>query len=143
MSAILDAITQAKARGELGQLVGAIPYARFIGMSVEVEGEGLVAKMAVLERNVGNAALPALHGGTIAALLESVSIFELIWRVETARLPKTINLTIDYLRSGKPALTFARAEITRHGRRVANVDAVAWQDDPADPIARAFAHFLL
>jgi acyl-coenzyme A thioesterase PaaI-like protein len=39
--------------------------------------------------------------------------------------------------------TFARAIITKHGRRVANVRAEAWQDDPARPVAAAHAHFLL
>lgn len=143
MSALLDAITQAKARGELGRLVEAIPYASFIGMSVASNEDRLVARMEPRVENIGNAALPALHGGTIGALLESVAIFELVWRVETVRLPRTINITVDYLRSGKPVATYARAEITRQGRRVANVDAFAWQDDPGDPIARAFAHFLL
>jgi uncharacterized protein (TIGR00369 family) len=143
VSALVDAIARAKARGELGQLVDAIPYARFIGMSVTLEDDRLVARMVPLDRNIGNAALPALHGGTIGALLESVAIFELVWRLETARLPRTINVTVDYLRSGKPVDTFARAEIARQGRRVANVDAIAWQDDPESPIARAFGHFLL
>jgi uncharacterized protein (TIGR00369 family) len=143
MSTVLDGITRAKASGDPSRLVEAIPYARFVGMSATLEAGTIVARMAPLEHNIGNPALPALHGGTIGALLESVSIFELIWRLDTARLPKTINLTVDYLRSGKPNVTFARAEITRQGRRVANVDAVAWQEDPDDPIARAFVHFLL
>jgi acyl-coenzyme A thioesterase PaaI-like protein len=58
-------------------------------------------------------------------------------------LPKTINITIDYLRSGRTVDTFARGVITRHGRRVANVRVEAWQDDPERPIAIAYAHFLI
>ena len=144
MSALIEAIARAKGRGELGPLVQAIPYAHFIGMSATIEQDGgLVARMSPHASNIGNPALPALHGGTIGALLESVSIFELVWRLDTERLPKTINVTIDYLRSGKLVVTHARAAITRRGSRVANVDAVAWQEDVNDPIARAFVHFLL
>ena len=33
--------------------------------------------------------------------------------------------------------------VTRLGGRVANVDAVAWQDDPARPIARARMNYLI
>jgi uncharacterized protein (TIGR00369 family) len=140
---MVEAIERAKASGEFHRLVEVIPYAQFVGISVEVEDGALVATLAERNTNIGNAALPALHGGTIGALLESVAIFEVIYRSETVRLPKTITLTIDYLRSGKPVDTFARAEVTRHGRRVANVSSIAWQESPGSPIATASVHLLL
>jgi uncharacterized protein (TIGR00369 family) len=140
---LVEAIERAKASGEFHRLVEAIPYAQFLGISVALENTELTATLTQRDRNIGNAALPALHGGTIGALLESVAIFEVIYRAETVRLPKTITLTVDYLRSGKPVDTYARAEVTRHGRRVANVRAVAWQDDAAAPIATASVHLLL
>ncbi len=58
-------------------------------------------------------------------------------------LPKTIDISFEYLRSGKPRDTFAQATITKHGRRVANVRVVAWQEDPSRPIAAAHGHFLI
>jgi acyl-coenzyme A thioesterase PaaI-like protein len=58
-------------------------------------------------------------------------------------VPKTINITVDYLRSARVADTYARAVITKHGRRVANVQVRAWQGDESRPIAAAHAHFLL
>ena len=45
-----------------------------------------------------------------------------------------------------PGLTkssFARGTITKLGRRVVNVRAVAWQSDPDKPIAIANGHFLI
>jgi uncharacterized protein (TIGR00369 family) len=87
--------------------------------------------------------LPAIHGGVIAALLESTAIFQLMWETEAIVLPKTITLTVDFLRSGRAVDTFARGILTRQGRRVANVRVEAWQDDRARPIAVASAHFLL
>jgi len=59
------------------------------------------------------------------------------------RLPLPINVTVSYLRSGKPVDVIARARISKAGRRVAHVVAEAWQDDPAHPIASLTAHFLL
>jgi acyl-coenzyme A thioesterase PaaI-like protein len=92
---------------------------------------------------IGNPALPALHGGTIAALLESSAIFELLADSELANLPKIINITVTYLRSGRPLDTYAKSVITKHGRRVAAVHVEAWQEDRSAPIATALAHFLL
>ena len=99
--------------------------------------------MKFADHLIGNPALPALHGGTLGALLESSAIFELLWRAETIVLPKTITLTVDYLRSGGPHDTHARSIVTRHGRRVANVRVEAWQTDRATPVATAHAIFLV
>jgi acyl-coenzyme A thioesterase PaaI-like protein len=59
------------------------------------------------------------------------------------RLPKTIGLTVDYLRTGLPRDAYARAEITRTGRRYANVRAEAWQDNRDRPIAQVAGRFLM
>ena len=58
-------------------------------------------------------------------------------------MPKTINLTIQYLRPGKAEDTFARAVITKHGRRVANVRVEAFQSEPDKPIVIANGHFMV
>jgi len=87
--------------------------------------------------------VPALHGGTLGALMESTAIFKLLWHGETTTVPKTINITVEYLRGARPQDVLARAEFTRRGRRVANVRVSAWQDDPDEPVAVATAHFLL
>lgn len=110
---------------------------------MSIQDGALVGQMEFDQHLIGDIGIGALHGGTIGSLLESTSIFTLLWEVEKTLMPKTINLTVEYLRSGRPKTTYARAEITRHGRRVANVRAAAWQDDPEKPIAAAYAHFLL
>ena len=73
----------------------------------------LITTMRYGDHLIGNPALPALHGGTLGALLESAAIFELLWRAETIVLPKTITLTVDYLRSGGAASTPTRAASSR------------------------------
>ena len=147
-SATYHAIQAARSAGEPTRLVELIPYARWMGFQFEPDADGgLRGAMPFQDMLVGNPMIPALHGGTVGALLESTAVFDLLWRAETVavpqRLPKIVNITIEYLRSGKPRDTFARSSITRLGRRVANVRALAWQDDPEKPIAAANAHFLL
>jgi len=101
-----------------------------------------VIRLGFDRRIVGNASLPAIHGGVIGAFLEFAAILELVRQGEGERLPKPIDLTIDYLRSAGPRDAFARATITKRGRRVANVRVEAWQD--ADRlVAAAHGHFLL
>ncbi len=138
-----DRLAEAKRTGNYQGLLDAVPYSRFLGLSARLDGDELITTMAYADHLIGNPALPALHGGTLGALLESAAIFELLWRAETIVLPKTITLTVDYLRSGGPVDTHARGTVTRHGRRVANVRVEAWQGDRAAPVATAHAIFLV
>ncbi len=143
MSGLVELLRAAKESGDPGPLLSAIPYAGFLGLSAELEEGRLVARLSFSEALIGNPALPALHGGTIGALLETAAILQLFWAAEPVILPKTITLTIDYLRSAGPMDARARAELVRVGRRVATVRAEAWQDDPARPVATANVHLLL
>jgi acyl-coenzyme A thioesterase PaaI-like protein len=59
------------------------------------------------------------------------------------RLPKTIDFTVDYLRTGLPRDAYARARVNRSGRRYASVHVEAWQDNRARPFAQATGHFLM
>ena len=133
-------LAAARATGDLSPLVAAVPYARFLGLTVA--GDGVVT-LPFSDKLVGNMMIPALHGGTLGALLESAAIFRLFLETEAGQVPKTISLTVDYLRSAGARDTLASAEITRHGRRIATVRALAWQEDRHKPVAAAHAHFLL
>jgi acyl-coenzyme A thioesterase PaaI-like protein len=140
---LVEKLAAAKASGDLETLFDLVPYSRFLGLSARLDGGELVTTMTFADHLIGNPALPALHGGTLGALMESAAIFELLWRAETIVLPKTITLTVDYLRSGAPVDTHARSTVTRHGRRVANVRVEAWQADRSAPVATAHAIFLV
>ena len=58
-------------------------------------------------------------------------------------LPKTIDFTVDFLRSGLPRDAYARARISRSGRRYASVHVEAWQDNRDRLYAQATGHFLM
>ena len=120
-----------------------IPYARYLGVEIEEDPDGLVCVLPFRDDLVGNASLPALHGGVVGAFLELTALVHLIRVGEGERVPKPINFSIDYLRSAGPRDTRGRAEIVKHGRRIANVRVLAWQDDPARPVAAGIGNFLL
>lgn len=138
-----DAVTAVRETSDFTAMQQVIPYARFMGITAELIDGDVVGRMQYSDHLVGNASVPALHGGTLGALMESTAIFKLLWHGETTAVPKTINITVEYLRSARAEDVFARAVFTRHGRRVANVRVFAFQDDPERPVAVATAHFLL
>jgi acyl-coenzyme A thioesterase PaaI-like protein len=145
----------------LKALVDGVPYIRFLGISFDRRGDELTATLAFDEKLIGNPFLPAIHGGVTAAFLEVTAIIELSWsflwedieagRIDPRavdarhlpRLPKTIDFTVDYLRSGLPRDAYARARVNRSGRRYASVHVEAWQDNRARLFAQATGHFLM
>ena len=145
----------------LHALVDGIPYVQFLGISFERRGDELTAILNFDDMLIGNPALPAIHGGVTAAFLETTALIELGWQnlwelIESGelaseqlgpdtlpRMPKTIDLTVDYLRSGLPRDAYARARVNRSGRRYASVQVEAWQDNRQRPFAQATGHFLM
>lgn len=145
----------------LQAVLASIPYAEWLGVGFDRRGDELTAILHYSQNNIGNPALNALHGGAIAAFLEIAAVVQLTWsrnwdhveegriapdpsRLETApRLPKTIDFTIDYLRSGLARDAFARARVVRSGRRYASVQVEAWQDNRDRLFAQATGHFLI
>ncbi|HXV01708.1 MAG TPA: PaaI family thioesterase [Caulobacteraceae bacterium] len=131
-------------RGErLAAMMSAIPYVRFLGMNVELAGDEMTAVLPFAPHLVGNVMLPALHGGVIGAFLEMTAICQLGVREPFRRLPRTIDVTIEYLRPGRAHTTFARADVRKIGRRIANVHVEAWQEFRAAPVAALRGHFML
>lgn len=129
--------------GQLKSLFEMVPYAKFLGVQFELKGDELTAILPFKDSLIGNPMLPALHGGVIGAMMELTAVAQIFLIQGTGKIPKTIDISIDYLRSGRPVDTFARAHVTKLGRRIANVRVEAWQANRADPIAALHGHFLL
>ena len=145
----------------LRALAAGIPYVRFLNITFERHGNELTAVLNFQESHIGNPALPAMHGGVTASFLETTALIELGWQhlweaIESGqidarsltpetqpRMPKTIDFTVDYLRSGLPRDAYARAVVNRSGRRYASVHVEAWQDNRQRPFAQATGHFLM
>ncbi|MGL6210018.1 MAG: PaaI family thioesterase [Paracoccaceae bacterium] len=136
----------------LKALVDGVPYIGFLGIRFDRRGDELTAVLPYQEMLIGNPSLPALHGGVTAAFLEVAAIIELAWSVQweameggspVGPLPKTIDITVDFLRTGLPRDAYARARVIRSGRRYASVHVEAWQDNRARLFAQATGHFLM
>ncbi|WP_371153543.1 PaaI family thioesterase [Jannaschia sp. 2305UL9-9] len=145
----------------LRALVDGVPYIRFLGISFDRRGDELTGVLHYDDKLIGNPMLPALHGGATAAFLEVTAIVTLSWAMlwddleaghidvdalspETLpRVPKTIDISIDYLRAGLPRDAYARARINRSGRRYASVHVEAWQDNRDRLFAQGTGHFLM
>lgn len=140
---LVELIERAKKSGDYGALLDAVPYVKWLGIGGKLlEGEP-ISTLQFREDLIGNPVLPALHGGTIGALLESAATFRLFWEAETVVLPRIINLSVAYLRPGRPVETYAHAVIEKHGRRVVTVRVEAWQEDRKRPIASGIVNLLI
>jgi uncharacterized protein (TIGR00369 family) len=131
------------ANTRLAAVLASIPYVRFIGMRAELAGDEMTAILPFSDDIVGNPMLPAIHGGVLGAFMEMTALAQLSVAEPLKRQPRTIDVSIEYLRSGRPLTTFARAQIKKVGRRIANVHVEAWQEQRANPIAALRGHFLL
>lgn len=145
----------------LKALLHGVPYIQFLGIGFDRRGDELTAVLPFDDKLIGNPLLPALHGGVTAAFLEVTAIIGLAWSFvwedmesgrldprsldpdHLPRLPKTIDFTVDYLRSGLPRDAYARARVNRSGRRYASVHVEAWQDNRARLFAQGTGHFLM
>ena len=131
------------AQAELDAILARIPYARFLGVRMELHGDEMTGVLPYAEHLIGNPTLPALHGGVIGAFMEMTALLQLSILEDQTRQPRPVDVSIDYLRSGRPTDTFARALIKKVGRRIANVQVEAWQETRGAPIAALHGHFML
>jgi len=127
----------------LAEVLAAIPYVRFLGMTAQLAGDEMTAILPFSRHLIGNTVLPALHGGVLGAFMEMTALTELSIREPLRRQPRTIDVTIEYLRPGRALTTYARAEVRKIGRRIANVHVEAWQELRDSPVAALRGHFLL
>lgn len=127
-----------------------MPYGATIGMGVHaVEDAALVCHLPHNPNLIGNAELPALHGGALSSFMEMAATLEVARRQLahidigaasdlaeiSAAVPVPLNVTVQYLRSAKDMDCYARAEILKLGRRSNTVFCRLWQDDEAKPVA--------
>jgi acyl-coenzyme A thioesterase PaaI-like protein len=154
-------VIKSRREAALSWLTAGVPYIQYLGIQFDRRGDELTAVLPFDEKLIGNPLLPALHGGVTAAFLEVSAIIELAWstlwedmergQIDPAKLaesafpalPKTIDFTVDYLRTGLPRDAYARARVNRSGRRYASVQVEAWQDNRERPFALGSVHFLM
>lgn len=120
-------------------------YARSLGIMIDrIETGAPVLAMPFAAHVEGRPTV--LHGGAISGLLENGGYAalraELHRRKREVRL-KPIGITVQFLTAAKCQTTYARGHVNRLGRRNANIEVVAWQDDPEKPVATAVMNILM
>lgn len=123
--------------------VSRVPFFRFLNFEVQsLDRFHAAAEMTFETRHIGNPIMEHFHGGIIASFMEATAAIAV--RPDFTETPaKPINLTVDYLRPGVKDPLFARAHVTRKGRRIASVSVTSWQIDQVKPVAEGLYHFLL
>ena len=123
--------------------VSRVPFFRFLNFEVQsLDGLHAEAEMTFDDRHIGNPVMEYYHGGIIASYMEAIAAIAV--HPDFAAVPaKPINLTVDYLRPGVKGPLFARANVTRKGRRMASVSVITWQTDRDKAVAEGLYHFLL
>ena len=125
------------------------PYAEVLGVTLEPrDGEAPLLVMPFRDAVLGRPGF--LIGGAISGLLEVAAIVSLQHALaedggangREGRI-KPVNVTVDFMRGGRDKPTRAEGIVTRLGTRVANVEAIAWQDDRSKPIAHARMNYLV
>jgi len=119
------------------------PYAEYLGIRTQRAEDGeLQFVMPFADVVLGRPGY--LHGGAIAGLLEFAAFGALYEALGTDKaVVKPINVTVQFMRGGTQRETVAAATVTRLGKRVANVEAHAWQGHRSRPIAAAQLNVLL
>jgi uncharacterized protein (TIGR00369 family) len=120
-------------------------YARSLGIAVERIEDGAPV-LSLGFSTVVEGRPTVFHGGATSGLLENAGYAAL--RLELHRQGrevrmKPIGITVQFLSAAKSRTTYATGRITRLGRRNANVEIEAWQDDRSRPVASAVMNVLM
>ena len=137
-------MTDTLTRGQqLEGFLAQVPIVQTLGMHCDIKGDDMTAVLPYQDKLIGNFTIKALHGGAIGTFLEMTAMAQLYIASDVARPPRTINITVDYLRQGRAQDLYARATVVKLGRRMASVRAEAWQAERDKPVAALLGHFLL
>jgi len=123
--------------------VSRVPFFRFLNFEIRsLDSLHAEAEMTFDDRLIGNPVMEYYHGGIIASFMEATAAIAV--HPDFADVPaKPINLTVDYLRPGVKGSLYARANVTRKGKRMASVSVITWQTDREKAVAEGLYHFLL
>jgi uncharacterized protein (TIGR00369 family) len=120
------------------------PMARALGMIAVSPAPDLVVKIPYREDLVGDPDTGVIAGGVVTTLLDHASGLAVHAALSQWTSIATLDLRIDYMRPAQPGRdVLARAHCYKVTRSVAFERAVAYEDDPDDPVAAAQAAFML
>ncbi len=121
-----------------------VPHNRALGIEIIEFAESTVLfKLPYDAKLVGHPDTGTLHGGAITALLDGASGAAVFASLKEMVPIATLDLRIDYLRPAENLAVLARATCYKVTKNVAFTRAVAYHDDPDDPIAHSVGTFMV
>lgn len=124
-----------------------VPHNRALGLevvSVSRDPPAVVVRLPWDERWVGNPDTLTPHGGLLTTLIDIASGAAVYLRLRQPIPIATLDLRIDHLRAASPHRDLhARAECYWLTRHVAFTRAVAYHQQPEEPVAAAAATFMI
>ncbi|MBA3462635.1 MAG: PaaI family thioesterase [Deltaproteobacteria bacterium] len=122
-----------------------VPHNKALGMRiVDMKPKEALFELPYSEKLVGNPDTGVIHGGAITALLDGASGAAVFAALEDFVPIATLDLRIDYLRPAEAGrAVLAKATCYKLAKNVAFTRAVAYHDDPEDPIAHSVGTFML
>lgn len=142
---LLDINLREAPEDDPGELMVGLPHGREIGMRLHRSSGGqALLSVPYDERLVGDPETGVLHGGVITALLDTACGSAVMSMPQELRAVATLDLRIDYMRPATAGQSvIARAECYRMTRSIGFARAVAYHDDPDDPVASAAGAFMI
>jgi len=127
------------------QMMQASPYARTLGAEVtELEPGRALLRLPHQEAFTGDPGTGVIAGGVVTALLDQSCGFAVWSALPEFQTIATLDLRIDYMRAARPREALqARAACYKLGRTIAFVRGLAYETDPADPVAAAQGTFVV
>jgi uncharacterized protein (TIGR00369 family) len=122
-----------------------VPHNKALGMEIlEMTPREALFRLPYDAKLVGNPDTGVIHGGAITALLDGASGAAVFATLVDFVPIATLDLRIDYLRPAEVGkAVHARATCYKTTNNVAFTRAVAYHDDPDDPIAHSVGTFML
>jgi uncharacterized protein (TIGR00369 family) len=116
-----------------------IPFNRYLGLRLVSLEHGIARLMLPFKPElVGDPFRPALHGGVVAALLDTAGGAAVFSELALGDRVSTVDIRVDYLRPARLEDLHAEATIKRVGNRM-GVSAIRayHESDPEKPVAEA------
>lgn len=109
-------------RESLQARVDRAPFNQWLGLEATAWEHGAVElRLRTRPEIMGHAAIGALHGGILAAVLDTACSVAVV--TATGESVYTVDLRVDYLRPATAEVYTIRARVVRLGRTLATVDA--------------------
>ena len=129
----------------VAEVIESLPHNVKLGIrTAEVSHGRCVTYIEFRPEFVGDPKREVLHGGVVTTLIDTTA-GGAVYSCLSGETPiATLDMRIDYLRPAAPdKRLYARAEVCRLTRRIAFVQAFAYQDDVDNQVATCNAAFMI